>query len=177
MRKLSLKQLIIALMVLAMVIFMGVSVSIAQEATKISGKITAAYTDQKKVEVGDVEGHDISFSTSEGKNASIGDNLFMDGAQVINYSMGDLIKGNGRQHGYIKLTQESDGVICKWEHGVVTTFSAEGAPSITFEGTFSYIKGMGKFAGIKGEGTFKGTFISQTEYAVEWQAEYFLKGE
>jgi hypothetical protein len=175
MKQLQLKHLAVASAVLSIVIFAGVSVSIAGEMTKVSGKIIASYTDEKKVEVGDVEGHVISFSTSQGTNASAGKNVFLDGAAVTNYSMGDLVKGNGVQHGYIQIMKGDDGTICKWEHKVNTTFPKEGVPSITFSGTFTYTKGMGKFAGIKGGGTFKGSFVSEKEYAVEWEGEYSLE--
>ena len=174
MGKLSPNLLIISLVVLSLVLIFGMSISIAGEMTKISGKITASYTDEKKVEVGDVEGHEISFTTSEGTNTNIGKNAFLDGATIINYSLGEMVKGTGQQHGYIKIMKEADGVICKWAHEVVTTFSEEGVPSIKFEGTFSYTKGMGKFAGISGGGTFKGSFISKTEYVVGWEGEYSL---
>jgi len=174
MRKLSPNLLIISLVVVSLALIFGLSVSMAEEMTKVSGKITASFTDEKKVEVGDVEGHEISFITSEGKNASTGKTMFLDGAQVINYSMGDILKGSGPQHGYIKVWKENDGMISKWEHNVVTVMTEEGMPSTTFEGTFTYTSGMGKFAKIKGGGTYKGMFVSKTEYVVEWLGEYSI---
>ena len=163
--------------ILTLVIFIGASVSFAGEMMKISGKITATFTDEQRVEIGDVEGHEIAFITSEGTNASTGDMQFLEGAKVINYSMGDIHMGSGPQHGYIKVWNENDGMISKWEHELVTVMTAEGMPSTTFKGTFTYTGGMGKYAKIKGGGTYTGKFISKTEYVVEWKGEYTLAKE
>ncbi|MCP4580610.1 MAG: hypothetical protein GY839_03275 [candidate division Zixibacteria bacterium] len=174
MRKLSLKHLIAALMALTLVIFIGVSVSVAGKAIKAGGKIKASYTEQKEFEIGDVDGHRISFTTSEGINTSTGDIEMLDGASIINYSLDDLVNGSGSGHGYIKVMKENDGMISKWEHKVVTTMTDEGTPSTAFEGTFKYTGGMGKYSNITGGGTYKGMFVSKTEYVVEWQGEYSL---
>lgn len=173
MKNQSLKHLIVLSLALSFVFFLSAAVS-AQEMMKISGKITAAYTDENIIEVGDVEGHTIAFIASEGTNASTGESAFLDGGKVMNYSMGDLVKGNGPQHGYVKLMMGEDGAICKWEHKVVTTMSGEGKPMISFEGKFTYTGGMGKYAGIKGGGTYKGSFVAEKEYVVDWQGEYAL---
>jgi len=162
------------LIVLALVVFIGASVSMAGETIKVAGKITAAYTEKHEMEVGDVEGHIISFTTSEGSNASTGESQFLDGAQAINYALGDIVMGTGPQHGYVKMMMGDDGAVSKWEHNVVTTFAEDGTPSIAFEGKFTFSGGMGKFANITGSGTYKGMFASKTEYVVDWQGEYTL---
>ncbi len=146
----------------------------AQEATKISGKLTATYSSLDSIVVGDVAGHTLSLSASEGKNANTGENMFMDGADIVNMSYSDLTQGNGVHIGYVKFTKNGDAIYAKWEGKVTTTQAAEGAPVTSFEGTFKYIKGAGKFENIKGSGTYKGKFTSKTEYSVEWQAEYSI---
>jgi hypothetical protein len=70
---------------------------------------------------------------------------------------------------------EEDGAICRWEHEVTTKMSEEGMAMTTFQGTFTYTGGLGKYAGIKGGGTYKGSFTSKTEYVVDWQGEYSLE--
>ena len=149
--------------------------TLAQEKTKIAGKITVTYTKQEKIDVGDTEGHIFPMAESEGTNVSTGKNEFMDGAQVANMSFGDLVKGNGPQQGYIKFTKNGDTTFAKWESKVTTTLSDEGTPIITFEGTFSYIKGTGQLENIQGSGTYKGKFTSETTYEWEWEGEYFIK--
>ncbi len=156
---------------LALIFVLGVIPSIAQQKTKIAGKMTVAYTRQETIDIGDIEGHIISLGESEGTNVSTGKHKFMDGAQVVNMSFGDLVKGNGPHQGYLKLTKKGNAVFCKWE-GKVTT---KGTSMPTFEGTFSYIKGTGKFENIEGDGTYKGKYISKTIYTVEWKGQYSIK--
>jgi len=160
---------------LALIFALGVTTSTAQQKTKVSGKMTVAYTKQERIDVGDVEGHLISLSESEGINVSTGKPEFMNGAQVVNLSFADLVKGNGPQQGYVKNTKKGDTAIAKWEGKITTTLSAEGTPITTFEGTFSWIKGTGQFENIQGNGTYKGGFISKTIYTVDWEGEYSIK--
>jgi len=159
--------------VLALVL--GVANLSAQETTKISGKITATYTNQDSIVVGDIIGHVLFMSTSEGKNVNTGEHAFMDGAQIVNMSYSDLIQGSGVHNGYVNFTRNGDAIYAKWEGKVTTVQTAEGAPATSFEGNLTYTKGTGKFENIKGNGTFKGKFISKTEYFVEWQADYSLE--
>ncbi len=147
----------------------------AQETTKISGKITATYTNQDSIVVGDIIGHVLFMSTSEGKNVNTGEHAFMDGAQIVNISCSDLIQGSGVHNGYVKFTKNGDAIYAKWEGKVTTVQTTEGASATSFEGNLTYTKGTGKFENIKGNGTFKGEFISKTEYFTEWQADYSLE--
>lgn len=162
------------LLISILILIFAVGSCIAQEGTEVAGQITATFTDQKNIEIGDVEGHVFTFATSEGTNASAGKNIFMDGAQVVNYSTGDLIKGNGPQNGYLKITKASDTVFVKWEHKTATTLDKNGMPVTTFIGTFTFIGGTGQFANIKGGGNFKGAFVSKTEYTVDWEGRYSI---
>ena len=148
---------------------------IAQQMTKISGKMTCAYTDRQAYESGYTEGHSLALSQAEGINISTGANVFMDGAQVVNFSFADLVKGNGPHQGYVKLLKKDDAVISKWQGKITTIMSNEGIPITTFDGTFSYVKGLGKFNNIQGKGTFRGKFISKMIYTVEWEGEYSVQ--
>ena len=160
---------------IALLIALGVTSTSAQEATKVSGKITATYTDLDSVVVGDIIGHVLSLLTSEGKNVNTGEHAFMDGAQIVNMSYSDLIKGSGVHHGYVKFTKNGDAIYAKWEGKVTTVQTTEGAPATSFEGILAYTKGTGKFENIKGSGTYKGEFISKTEYSAEWQTDYSIE--
>lgn len=154
--------------------FIG-SDTIAQQMTKISGKMTCAYADRKAFESGYTEGHSLSLAESDGINISTGANVFMDGAQVVNFSFADLVKGNGPHQGYVKLLKKDDVVISKWQGKITTIMNDEGTPLTTFDGTYSYVKGLGKFQNIQGNGTFRGKFISKMIYTVEWEGEYSVQ--
>ena len=149
--------------------------AIAQQMTKISGKMTCAYTDRQAYESVYTEGHSLSLAESDGINISTGANVFMDGAQVVNFSFADLVKGNGPHQGYVKLLKKDDAVISKWQGKITTIMSNEGMPITTFDGTYSYVKGLGKFKNIQGNGTFRGKFISKMIYTVEWEGEYSVQ--
>ena len=172
---LTCKRPLALLVGLALVFAFFVATSMAQQKTKIAGKMTCAYVMQKKLDVGDTEGHVISLAQSEGTNVSTGENEFMDGARIVNMSFSDVIKGNGPHQGYLKHEKNGNSTFTGWNGKITTIFSDEGTPIITFEGIFTYIRGTGKFEGIQGSGTYKGRFISEKEYTVEWEGEYFIK--
>ena len=132
---------------------------------------------EEPMEVGDTEEHAMVLGHSEGTNTSTGENVFMDGAQIVNLSFSDLVKGNGPHQGYVEFTKGEDAVFAKWQGTVTTMMSDEGTPMMSFEGTFTYIGGMGQYMGIKGSGTYKGYFTSETEYMTEWEGEYAIMEE
>ena len=175
MQTLAFKRAMVLSISLALISALSVTTVVGQQKTKVAGKITAAYTKQEIIDVGDIEGHGISLGESEGTNFGTGKPEFMDGAQVVNLATADLVKGNGPQQGYIKFAKKGDTSIAKWEGKVATTLSTEGVPITTFEGTFSWIKGTGQLANIQGSGTYKGKYISKTIYTVEWEGEYSIK--
>jgi len=157
-----------------LVFAVGAMPAVAQEGTKVAGKMTTSQTILDTMAIGDVEGHLLSLLEYEGTNVSTGTHKFMDGAQVVNMGFSDLLKGSGPHQGYVKFFQNADVVFAKWE-GRVTTVSGKEGPVITFEGTFSWIKGAGQFEGIGGSGTYRGQFISKTTYTCDWESEYFIK--
>jgi hypothetical protein len=175
MRMITTERALPLLIGLALVFAFAVTTSVAQEPTKIAGKIKAAYTKQDTINIGDTEGHNLTLAESKGNNTSTGKHKFMDGAQVTNMYTSDLVKGTGPHRGYIKFAKNGDATFAKWEGKVTTTISGEGSPIITFEGTFAYIKGASQFENIQGRGIYRGEFISKTEYMVEWEGEYLIK--
>ena len=141
---------------------------------EIAGKHTFAYTTQNTINVGDTEGHIIVLSEYEGFNVSTGKNKFMDGAQDVGMGFYDLVKGNGTSQGYGNFSLNGDVIFWKYQGKVATTLSPEGKPVTTFEGSWTYTKGTGKYENIQGSGTFKGKLISRTIFIIEWEGEYFI---
>jgi hypothetical protein len=146
---------------------------LAQDKLMAGGKITAAFSDQKIHNIGDAEGHTLTLMQSTGINAA--DKAgFMDGANVVNYSIGDLIKGTGHQFGYVMFAKGPDTTFAKWDHVTTTVLAAEGTPHVTFKGTFAYTKGTGQYMNIQGGGTYSGEFTTPTDYVVDWKGEYAI---
>ena len=147
----------------------------ADAQTKVSGKMTMAYTKLDSLIIADTEGHNMALGESKGTNASTGDKAFMDGAETAIFSYADLAMGNGPQMGYTSFKMGDDMFIAKWSGEVKATMTEEGAPKITFSGMYKYIKGTGQYENIKGSGTYTGHFTSKTEFVVDWEGEYSLK--
>jgi len=172
--KKSAKKLIGLFISLVLIFTLGVTTSIAQQKTKIAGKITAASTTFSKITVGDTEGHIIFLEEFEGFNVSTGEEKFMDGAQDVTRGFGDFVMGNGPIQVYGKLSLNGDIVFYKFQGMVAPTLSPEGKPVNGFEVSFTYTKGTGKYENIQGSGTYKG-FTSGGTLIGEWEGEYFIK--
>jgi hypothetical protein len=160
---------------LALIFAFCVTYSAAQQKTKISGKITTAYTIRQEIPFDDTDGHLVLVMKSDGVNMSTGKDKFMDGAAYTYVSQNDYIKGNGPHVSYAKMTLNGDIVFSKAEGKTKTVISPKGKPIITIEGTVTFTKGTGMYEGIQGSGTYKGKYISSNLLVIEWEGEYFIK--
>jgi len=144
-------------------------VSIAYAGTKeISGKATMAYTKKEVVPIGDSEGHIIMLGVSSGLSSNTSTWDFMEGATAINSTTADLIKGNGPQAGYFTLSKDGNETVAKYRGTIKTILSEDKKPITSFSGEWKYIKCAGKYEGCSGKGTYKGHFISENAYTVEY---------
>ena len=175
MQLLTFKRSIGLLFSLVIILALGVTTSIAQQKIKVAGEHTFAYTKQNVINVGDIEGHIIMLNEFEGVNVSTGKNKFMDGAQDVAMGFSDLVKGNGTDQGYGNFSLNGDVIFWKHQGKATTTLSPEGKPVTTFEGSWTYTKGTGKYENIQGSGTYKGRLISSKIFIIEWEGEYFIK--
>ncbi len=169
------RQSVAASICVAVILAFCVTPLMAQKMTAISGKMTLAATLQETVEIGDTEGHVVSFSVYEGTNSNTGTNEFMDDAHVVNTVHNDITKGNGFHQSYVEISNKDDVTFAKCEGTTTTILSEDGTPVTTFEGTFTYIGGAGKFENIHGSGTYKGKYIAKNIYIVMWDGEYAIK--
>lgn len=136
--------------------------------SKIAGTFDAKYSEQHPLPVPDVEGHALVLGRAQGINRSTGPTPYMDKGEVTNLDFGDLTQGNGFHQGYITFSQSADTMISKWSGKVTTTLSPDKTPITAFEGTWTKVKGAGRYGAAAGKGSYKGHFTSQTEYTVEW---------
>jgi len=175
MRILTSQRIMVLFISLALICGLCVSSLMAQQKFKIAGKATAAYTVREVVEVGDTEGHSLYLLKNEGFNESTGEHKFMDGAEVVWFAISDYIKGNGPHTVYLKMSLNDDVVCAKAEGKTTTILSPEGKPVTTFEGSFTFTKGTGKYKNIQGSCTYKGKLASSVIIINEWEGEYFIK--
>jgi hypothetical protein len=138
--------------------------------SKIAGTFNAKYAEQHPLSVADAQGHTLLLGRVQGVNRSTGATRYMDEGQVTSIEFGDLVQGNGPHQGYITFSLGSDTVISKWS-GKVTTTMSNNTPMTSFAGTWTKVKGTGRYEGLNGKGTYKGHFVSATEYICDWNGE------
>ena len=92
------------------------------------------------------------------------------GSKYVNYEQVDQVAGTGSHRAYGRqITKSGDEIYHKWE-GSHKTIVKDGAWESTFQGTFQYVGGTGKFKNIKGGGTYKGT-VNPQGGAGNWEGE------
>jgi hypothetical protein len=160
---------------LVWLMLLGVKASIAQEKSPVAGEMVLAVIKYQEINVRDTKGHALFLVEYEGNNVSRGKQEFMNKSQVGMLLFGDLENRNGPIQGYFEFRKKGDTVFSKWEGKLITSYSSKGTPVTTFEGTFSYTKGTGQYAGIQGRGVFKGKMISWEFRTFEWEGEYWIK--
>lgn len=143
--------------------------------SQIAGTFSVRYAEQHPLPVPDAEGHALILGRVQGVNRSTGQTPYMDQGDVTSLEFADLVQGNGAQQGYIWMSQGADTVVSKWNGAVTTTLSSEKLPITSFAGTWTKVKGTGRYQAITGKGTYTGHFTSPTEYTVDWQGE--ISGE
>ena len=113
--------------ILALIFAIGVTTSIAQQKTKVAGKLIGAVTKEETINIGDTEGHVIGLSEFEGNNVSTGKQKFMDGAQVVHRGYSDLVTGNGSHQGYSQYNLADAVVFSRYGGKITTTLSSTGS--------------------------------------------------
>jgi hypothetical protein len=169
MQMLKSKKLTLLLISLASIFIFGLTGSLAQEKTKMSGKIFLVNIKYEVIKLDDVEGHVLVEHGWKGVDVVAGSLIFMSGHS-------DYVKGNGPHRTYAKMVDpDGDVSFVKAEGRTTTTLSPEGKPVTTIKGNMSFIRGTGKFENIQGGGTYKGKVIGPGILSYEWEAEYFIK--
>jgi len=164
-------KLLLILITLAFILAFSVTTSTAQEKVKINSKYTGVFTKMERMKIDDTEGH--TLNSFEAKGAGMGS---AGGFTFFNQGVSDLVKGNGTHSGYYKATDKDGHVyFAKWQGKVTTTMSSEGRPNVQFGGTWSFIKGTGKWENVEGGGTYKGMFIGPDIFTNTTEGEYFIK--
>ena len=118
------------------------------------------------VEIGDVPGHIIGVAQSSGLTC-------LESGEVGTYTQHvtfDYINGNGPHQGYSSVTFEDGSTTFSRFEG--TTKEGEGGKSSLFEGTSTYIRGMGRFEGIEGSGSYTGKRITPFAAGADCYSDY-----
>ena len=163
------KKLVLLLISLSAIFVLGVTTSLAQEKIKIKGKRFGTFESKASIKVDDTEGHTLGVGISKGVDV-ITSSIF------ISRSTSDFVKGNGTHQGYTKtMYKNGDISFSKFQGKISTTMSPKGIPLVTFEGTWSLTKGVGKWENAQGNGTYKGKFVGPGIFTYDWEGEYSIK--
>jgi hypothetical protein len=171
----GIKRWWVLLVSLGWLLVAGATASGAQERFPVAGEMVLAVNKYQEINVGDTKDHSVFLLEYEGNNVSKDKQEFMHESQATMLLFGDLVKKSGPIQGYWEFRKGEDTVFFKWEGKLNTVYSSRGTPGMTFEGTFSYIKGTGRYAGIEGGGAFRGKMISWVFRVFEWKGEYSIK--
>ena len=157
------------LIILALIIVFDVTTASAQDKVKVKFKKFIVVTKYEITKVPDTEGHVLL--QYEAKDIS------SDG-RFITYKIGqaDYIKGAGPHKGYNEIVDREGGTFfSKFEGKSTFKESPEGKPIKTVKGTFTYIKGTGKYEGIQGGGNYQGVMIGKGIFSIDLEGEYIIK--
>ncbi len=150
------KSKIIALTAVISLAFAATAIDNAVAGEKVQQKIRSVfqYFKTEAAKVGDVPGHVVGVAEAKGLTFPEKDEPAAYSVQVTF----DYVNGSGPHLGYIMST---------WEDGSTTVIKAEGTTTAIqggkislFEGTYTYVKGTGRYAGIKGGGSYTGKRVT-----------------
>jgi hypothetical protein len=150
-------------LVAGMVIHFAPCVSWAQQKHKFSyerSADTSEYTQQQRIDVGDVAGHQIR--VYELKSVYRDESVkFLDVpvTEEWNRAFSDYTNTNGRHFGYcLYILKNGDKIHCQIDGTTQSTVNAEGGKSITFSGVTTLTGGTGRFRGIHGTLRYSGFY-------------------
>jgi recombinational DNA repair protein RecT len=107
-----------------------------------------------------------------GTNQNTSASDFFPNASAINVETADLTQGNGSHQGYYTMRNGGDAVTAKWQGTVTTVLGPNQQPQTSFNGTWEYTQGTGRYSGIQGSGVYEGEFLAEDRYLVRWQGDF-----
>ena len=146
----------IGILLIAALLLVPVTPAVAKT-EKVKGSNVSQITQMHVFKVDDVDGHVIAIYERRGLG-------FFDGevATYLNRAMLDSTKGKGNVEGYVIYTFEDGSTTVSRFQG---TLEPREGKKFTGKGTYSYIRGSGRFEGIEGSGSW--TAKSYTPYTAE----------
>ena len=135
--------------ILAVIILAAFTIAIQAGAETVKGRYVYHFFKVERIEVGDVPGHLIGVADGRGLVSSDTGEV----ATQLTKLLFDYTNGSGPFQAYNLITYEDGSTKISKVQGR-TTAQASGVS--TFEGTYTFIKGTGRFEGIQGTGSFTG---------------------
>jgi hypothetical protein len=150
----------------------GFSNAVAGES--VSGKAIFLITPATRISLGAPEDDHVMVHSSErGTQLEFNGSELLKDCSLLRTSTCDLVRGRGNCFGYhIFESSDGDRLLAKFSGVLLPESSSDKKPpEAVVRGTWIYVKGSGKFANVKGGGSYRGRYISKTEYTLEWSGE------
>ena len=144
--------------------------ALSEEKGKWASRVVWFAPGFESASVPDVEGHTIYLIKAKG--ISFGEKWGP--ALAIMSGAGDFTKGVGPHEVYAHLTFPDGSTITTKAKGVQTGAGTGITGGGGGEGTWTFVKGTGKFEGIKGGGTYKYSVVGPGQWYVDNEGEYTL---
>ena len=130
-------------------VFIALPLAGAEKTVQEKGRVVYHFVKAEVMQAGDVPGHVVGIVDARGLS-------FPDTGEVATYLnkiVLDVTNGTGPHQTYTVTTFEDKSTVITQNKGV-TTARPDGTS--TFEGTYTYIGGTGRFAGVTGGGSYTG---------------------
>jgi hypothetical protein len=144
--------------------------AVAAEKGKVEGRQVYYMTTIQTLKVPDVEGHTVNLLEAKGIFSS----EKWGAALIYQINTLDFIKGGGTFQGYTHTTYPDGSTTTSKFEGKSTGGGVGTTGMASSEGTWTYVKGTGKFQGIQGRGTFKSYVLAPSQFYSDLQGEYTL---
>jgi hypothetical protein len=144
--------------------------AVAAEKGKVAYRQVYYMTSIHTLKVPDVEGHAINLLEAKGIVSS----EKWGAALIYQINTLDFIKGSGTFQGYTHTTYPDGSTITTKFEGKSKGGGAGTTGMASSEGTWTYVKGTGKFEGIQGRGTMKSYVLGPGQFYSDSEGEYTL---
>lgn len=174
MKMIRLTNMVVLLIMVIFVVSLSAPSAFGQEKHKFSSKMYGVNTKAEYIDVLDGnEGHKIALLAWKGVGTT------SSGEQTVFEVQGtsDHINFNGTVSGYqFSRFQDGSTWVSTYEGKMTAKPSGAGKPPlISWGGTWTIVKGTGKYENIEGGGTYKARFIAPGIFLNEAEGEYVIK--
>lgn len=153
---------------LAVLLFVFSGLALAQQKytyTHSTAPQSSRYVQQHKMDVGDIPGHQVRILEIHSKYTR--GHPVVSGTKVVETwtrGFSDYINGVGPAHGYdVWVLEDGNKIYAEWSGTTYAKPTSTGSIRGTFNGTFRFTGGTGKFATIRGVVTTAGEFDSDPD--------------
>ena len=151
------------------IVFAAIGTASAEKFEQTSIKKNPRILTRSAMALNDVANHEI------GQEIQLSDIKFTNLAFKVKeewvYNQFDFVGGTGPHRGsFVDVHEDGNQTFGTYEGSQRTSTNSDGSWKATWEGTYKYTGGTGKFKNIKGHGTYKGSVSSNTEFLEEgWE--------